>query len=92
MATVQTNGSSAVTSTSTINNGGIITANGTASSNIVRSQQTAAAQAGVYSNVVVDGDNADKALSAGTFAYNNAVPTAPKITTTLSGTSNTRSC
>ena len=89
MATVQTNGSSAVTSTSTINNGGIITANGTASSNIVRSQQTAAAQAGVYSNVVVDGDNADKALSAGTFAYNNAVPTAPKITTTLSGTSNT---
>ena len=88
MATVQTNGSSAVTSTSTINNGGVMTANGTASSNVVRSQSTAAAQAGVYANTVVNNNDADKALSAGTFAYNNATPTAVKITTTLAGTAN----
>lgn len=89
MATVQTNGSSSVTSTSTKNNGGVMTANGTATSNIVRSQPTAAAQVGIYANTVVDNADADKALSAGTFAYNNAKPTAPKITTTLAGTSNT---
>lgn len=88
MATVQTNGSSAVTATSTVNNGGVMTANGTSAANVLRSQPTAAAQAGVYSNVVVDGGDADKALSAGTFAYDNATPTAVKITTTLSGTSN----
>lgn len=88
MATVQKNGSSAVTSTSTVNNGGVITANGTASSNIVRSQSTAAAQAGVYSNVVVNNADADKALSSGTFAYDNATPTAIKITTSLAGVSN----
>lgn len=88
MATVQTNGSSAVTSTSTVNNGGVMTANGTSAANVLRSQPTAAAQAGVYANVVVDNSDADKALSAGTFAYNNATPTAIKITTTLAGTSN----
>lgn len=88
MATVQTDGSSSVTVTSTRNNGGVMTANGTAASNVVRSQPTAAAQVGVYSNVVVDNGNADKALSAGTFAYDNAKPTAVKLTTTLAGTSN----
>lgn len=89
MATVQTDGSSSVTKISTKNNGGVMTANGTAASNVVRSQPTAAAQVGVYSNVVVDNADADKALASGTFAYNNAKPTAPKLTTTLSGTSNT---
>lgn len=88
MATVQKNGSSAVTATSTVNNGGVMTANGTVASNVVRSQATAAAQVGVYANVVVDNADADKALSAGTFAYNNDTPTAPKITTSLAGVTN----
>ncbi len=88
MATVQKNGSSAVTETSTVNNGGVMTANGTSTANVLRSQQTAAAQVGVYANVVVDNADADKALSGGTFAYNNATPTAIKITTSLAGVSN----
>lgn len=89
MATVQTDGTSSVTSTSTINDGGVVTANGTASSNILRSQPTAAAQAGVYSNVVVNNNTADPALASGTFAYNNQRPTAVKTSSTLSGVSNT---
>jgi hypothetical protein len=88
MATVQTNGSSAVTATSTLNNGGVMTANGSSGANILRSQSTATAQVGLYSNTVVDNADADKALSAGTFAYNNATPTAMKITTSLAGVSN----
>jgi hypothetical protein len=88
MATVQTNGSSAVTSTSTVNNGGVMTANGTASSNVLRSESTATEPVGVFASTVIDNSFADKALSAGTFAYDNAVPTAKKITTTLAGTSN----
>jgi hypothetical protein len=88
MATVQKNGSSAVTETSTVNNGGVMTANGTSAANVLRSQQAAAAQVGVYANVVVDNADADKALSGGTFAYNNATPTAIKITTSLAGVSN----
>lgn len=89
MATVQNDGTSSVTSSSTVNSGGVITANGTVLSNIVRSQSTAAAQAGVYSNVVVDNNTASKALSGGTFAYDNQRPTAVKTSTTLSGVTQT---
>lgn len=88
MATVQTNGSSSVTATSTVNNGGVMTANGSAASNVLRSEPTAAAQVGVYANRVVDNSSADKALSSGTFAYDNAKPTAVKLTTTLAGVAN----
>lgn len=94
MATAQTNGSATTISqygyiVEANNNHGTMTANGSATSNLLDSQPTAAAQAGVYSTVVVDNNSADKALSAGTFAYNNATPTAPKLTTSLAGTSNT---
>ena len=36
----------------------------------------------------VDGEDTDKALSAGTFAYDNDSPVAKKVSTTLSGVSN----
>lgn len=85
MATVQTDGTSSVTSTSTVNYGGVMTANGTALSNMLRSQSTSAAQAGVYENVVVDNDSANKALSSGVFAYDNQRPTAMKTSSVLAG-------
>lgn len=46
---------------------------------------------GVFGSTVIDNldqDIADKALSAGTFAYNNQRPIAKKTTTTISGVSN----
>lgn len=43
----------------------------------------------VFASTVIDNDWADEALSAGTFAYNNSKPVAPRVTTTLSGVSNT---
>lgn len=87
MATVQKNGSSAVTSTSTVNNGGVMTANGTSAANVLRSEPTAAANKfGVFASTVVSGVNAEKALDAGTFAYNEQAPVGQKLTTTLAGT------
>lgn len=44
---------------------------------------------GVFASTVLDNDNADKALSAGTFAYNNKKPVAKRLSTTISGVSNT---
>ena len=43
----------------------------------------------VFASTVLDNDSADKALSAGTFAYDNQRPVAKKVTTSLSGVSNT---
>ncbi len=86
MATVQTNGSSAVTSTSTVNNGGVMTANGTARSNVLRSEHTGSEPVGVFASTVVSGVNTAKPLSAGTFAYNDQRPVAKKLTSTLAGT------
>lgn len=44
--------------------------------------------AGVFGSTVLDNDDADKALSAGTFAYNNQAPVAKRVTTTISGVAN----
>lgn len=85
MATVQTNGSSLVTKQTTVNNGGVITANGTTASGAFRTEPTAAAQVGVFGSTVVDNNSADKAKSAGKFAYNNKKPIAKKVTTSLAG-------
>lgn len=43
----------------------------------------------VFASRVLDNSVADKALSAGTFAYNNSSPIAPKVTTSIAGVSNT---
>ncbi len=88
MATVQTDGSSAVTSTSTDNNGGTIKANGTVAGTF-QASSVVQEQTGVFGSTVVDGNDADKALSAGTFAYNNNDPIAKKVTGSLAGVSNT---
>lgn len=88
MATVQTDGISAVTTTSTDNNGGTVKANGTASGTFAASSVTQA-KTGVFGSTVIDNDNADKALGAGTFAFNNNNPVGKKVTSSLSGVSNT---
>jgi hypothetical protein len=88
MATIQSNGSSSVTSTSTKNNSGSFITSGTSTgSTKLIAQQSASAQVGVFSSTVYDNSSADKALSGGTFAFNNSRPTAMKTTTTLAGVS-----
>lgn len=88
MATVQTDGTSAVTTTSTDNNGGTIKANGTISGTFTASSVTQA-KTGVFGSTVVDNNDADKALSSGTFAFNNNSPVGKKVTSSLSGVANT---
>lgn len=44
---------------------------------------------GVFASTVLDNGWADEAVSAGTFAYNNVKPVAKRVSTTLSGVSNT---
>lgn len=43
----------------------------------------------VFASTVVDNSTADKALSAGTFAYNNSKPVAQRTSSKISGVSNT---
>ena len=45
--------------------------------------------AGVFGSTVLDNNVADKALSSGTFAYNNQRPIAKRLTATISGVANT---
>jgi hypothetical protein len=87
MSTVQTDGSSPVTTSSTDNNGGTIKANGTLSGTF-QASATTQVKTGVFGSTVVDNADADKGLSAGTFAYSNQRPVAKKTTTTISGTAN----
>lgn len=88
MATIQTDGSSSVTSTSTKNSGGAFTVSGKSpNSTQLTAQQSASEQVGVFGSTVYDNSNADKALSGGTFAFNNSRPTAMKTTSTLAGVS-----
>lgn len=89
MATKQIDGVSSVTSTSTINNGGVVRMNGATTSDLVRSQSTPTERVGVFGSTVLDNDSADKALSSGEFAYNNESPVAKKVTSSLAGESNT---
>lgn len=87
MATVQTDGSSAVTKQSTVNNGGTAVNIGSTSS-VLSNQTLGRTNNDVFASRVVSDaviDYADKAVSAGTFAYNNAKPIAPRLTTTLAG-------
>lgn len=86
MATQQINGS-AVTRTSTKNYGGVVKMNGVSAAPVSTSE-VVSEQEGVLGSVVVDGLNADKALGAGTFAYNNGKPIAMKVTQELSGVPN----
>ena len=86
MATQQVNGS-AVTSSSTKNVGGAVLNGG--NTTILDSLDLGYSDVGVFGSSVVDGSDTDKALSAGTFSYNNQKPVAKRVTETLSGVANT---
>lgn len=68
MATVQ-QGNSAVTTTSTVNNGG--TAINIGTSNVLDNRSLGTADLGVFGSTVVSGVNTVKSLDAGTFAYDS---------------------
>jgi|694.fasta_scaffold60647_8 hypothetical protein len=87
MATVQTDGSTAVTRTSTVNNGGTAINVGS-SSTVLDNRSLGRDNQGVFGSTVVSNaskDYADLALASGTFAYNNAEPIGVKLTDTLAG-------
>jgi hypothetical protein len=91
MATVQINGSSAVTSSSTRNNGGAAIQTGSAASGQLDKVNLGSyySRLGVFGSTPLDGRDTNEANSSGTFAYNNTRPIAKRYTTTLSGVSNT---
>lgn len=82
MATQQVNGS-AVTSTSTVNDGGTVVNGG--NTTILTSVDLGYSNVGVFGSSVIDGSDADKALSAGTFSYSNQSPVAKRVTEELAG-------
>jgi len=89
MATVQIDGSSAVTKQSTRNNGGAIIQSGSNASGIVDKLNLGSHyNLGAFGSTPVDGTNTDEANSNGTYAYNNTRPIARRYTRALSGVSN----
>ena len=86
MATVQTDGSSAVTDTSTVNNGGVGKNVGT--STILTNRSLGTPDNGVFASTPVDNatdDYADKALSGGTFKSENQRGVIQRVTSSLAG-------
>lgn len=86
MATQQVNGS-AVTSSSTNNDNGSVLNGG--STSVLNSVDLGYSDVGVFGSSVIDGDDTNKPLSAGSFSYSNQKPVAKRVTKTLSGVSNT---
>jgi hypothetical protein len=86
MSTIQVNGSS-VTNQSTNNNGGSVVNGG--STTMLDSVDLGYSDVGVFGSSVVDGTDTDKALSAGTFSFSNQRPVAKRVSSSLSGVSNT---
>ena len=76
---------SAVTSTSTKNKGGAVVNGGTTTV----LDNVSFGTANITGNLPIDGSDTDKAISAGSIAYNNAKPVAKRYTTALAGVSNT---
>lgn len=87
MATQQIDGN-AVTTTSTRNNGGAVVNAGTQST-LVDNITLGYTHAQVTGTGPIDGADTNEAVSAGTFAYDNASPIAKRVTSQLSGVSNT---
>lgn len=85
MAIQQVDGN-AVTLSSTNNNGGSVLNGGSTAE--LTSLDLGYSNVGVFGSSVVDGTDTDKALSAGTFSYNNQSPVAKRLTDTISGVSN----
>jgi hypothetical protein len=86
MATQQVNGS-ATTPSSTQNNSGTVLNGG--STQVLSSVNLGYSDVGVFGSSVVDGNETDKVLNAGTFSYNNQKPVAKRVTKELSGVANT---
>lgn len=82
MATQQVNGS-AVTASSTNNDNGAVLNGG--STSVLTSVSLGYSDVGVFGSSVIDGDDTDKALSAGTFSYSNQRPVAKRVTEELAG-------
>ena len=86
MATVQTDGSTAVTASSTVNNGG--TAINVGTSTVLDNRALGADDQGVFASTPVDNagkDYADKALSGGTFKNENQRGVIQRVTNSLAG-------
>jgi hypothetical protein len=86
MAT-QTVSGGVVTKESTKNNHGTAKNVGVSAS-VLSNQALGGSNVGVFGSTVVDNSSADKALSAGTFKYDNKSPIAKRVSTSLSGVSN----
>jgi hypothetical protein len=82
MSTQQVDGNS-VTYGSTNNNGGSVLNGG--STSVLDSVSLGYSDVGVFGSSVIEGVNAEKALSAGTFSYSNQRPTAKRLTEELAG-------
>ena len=90
MAIVQSNGSSAVTENSTVNNGGL--AINVGSSSVLSNKALGGDYQGVFGSTPVDNatvDYADKAINGGTFAHNHVSPIAKRVTKELGGVAST---
>lgn len=89
MATVQIDGTSAVTAQSTRNKGGALIQSGSNAAGLVDKVNLGSHyNLGAFGSTPVDGTNTNEANSSGTYAYNNTRPIAKRYTTTLSGVSN----
>jgi len=82
MATEQ-QGGGAVTSSSTVNNGG--TAINVGTSTVLDNRNVGSYTKTVFASTPIDDDSADKALSAGTFAFDNQTGLIMRVTNTLAG-------
>lgn len=76
-----------VTNSGAVNNRGS-SAKATANSKTLKNVSVSRSQTTIGS-IVIDGRDTDKALSAGTIAYNNSKPVAMRISSTISGQPNT---
>jgi len=86
MATEQ-QGGGAVTSSSTVNNGG--TAINVGTSTILDNRNVGSYTKTVFASTPIDNDSADKALSGGTFAFDNQTGLIMRVTDSLATVSNT---
>jgi len=87
MATVQSQVlDGAVSESTTVNNGG--TAMNVGTSSVLDTRSLGTADVGVFGSAVVSGVNAEKAVDAGVFAYDNQTGLIMRVTETLATVSN----
>lgn len=86
MAVVQ-QGNGAVTATSTVNNGGV--GMNVGSSTLLTNETSKRDDQGVFASTPIDDGSADKALSGGTFKFDNDRGVVQRVTDSLAGVSNT---